>query len=219
MDSAELAEYIAEGDGGDTYYQLLILDFGTDRPAWWACNQCGVEVDPNAGCPDHAPRDVPGLARAECDNIPPHAPVWTLDGEHNGYGNPCPQCMYTAVAADLAKARKTDRCYHWPWRRWTATKWAASWAYRLGVISGYGLGCNWGAGPCATGIRPTRHQRPYILGASRDTWRCWLKGRHRRGAEVGSGFCGPCVPWPCCGSEQVEHADGCVEDAQRVVAS
>lgn len=212
MDSTELAEYIADGDGGDTYYQLLILDLD-DRGVWWACNLCGVEVDPNRGCPTHAPTDVPGLARAECEATPPHSPVWTLDGEHNGYGNPCPQCMYNAVAADLAKAQRRDRCYHWQWRRWTVTKRAASWAYRLGIISGYGIGClGDGRNSCVTGLRPTRHQRPYILGASRDTWRCWLQGRHRRGVEVGFGFCGRCVPMPCCGSETLDHRHGCPDD-------
>jgi hypothetical protein len=209
MDSQELAEYIADGDGGDTYYQLLILDFDTDRPAWWACNQCGTEVDPNQGCTTHAPTDIPGLARAECDNEPPHAPVWTLDGEHNGYGNPCPQCMYNAVAADLAKARKTDRCYHWPWRRWAVTRWAARTSYSLGLASGGSVAYGGGHNGCRQIY--LRGGRPYILGVSRETWRCWLKGRHRRGEEVGLGFCGKCVPWPCCGSQTVEHAAGCRE--------
>jgi hypothetical protein len=215
MDRTELAEHLTKVDETTPYYQLLILDFTGDRPAWWACNLDGREIDPNVGCPDHAPRNIPGLAPVECEADPPHAPMWRLDGEHNGYGNPCPSCVYNGVAADLRKATKTDRCYHWPWRRWAATKWAAGKAYSLGVISGYSLNGHAPGGWCVGFHRALRGKRPYLLGVSRETWRCWLIGHHRRGEEVGFGFCGKCVPWPCCGSQRQEHVAGCVEDDQR----
>ncbi len=220
MDRQELAEFIAEGDAGDTYYQLLILDHDTDRRAWWACNLCGKEIDSDQGCATHAPRDVPGLARVECDNEPPHAPMWTLDGEQNGYGNPCPQCMYSRVADDLAKARKEDRCYHWPWRRWRITGWLAMRCYSLGVTSGGGT-WTWSDvhDGCRTRLLSLRGKRPYILGVPRETWRCWIVGRHRRGEEVGLGLCGKCVPWPCCGSQQVEHVVGCPDGDGVAVAA
>ncbi len=209
MDRTELAERIEEVDADTPYYELLILDYDDPRNVWWACNCCGEEIPDNLGCRQHAPRNIPGLAQTECEADPPHAPRWVLNGEHTGYGIPCPDCVYSGVAESLARA---NRCRHWPWRRWRVTKWAARWAYRLGVVAGYSTGtadgCNW----CIRSRR-WRGQRPYILGASRDTWRCWLVGRHRRGEEVGFGFCGKCVPWFCCGSIRVEHEDGCAEDA------
>jgi hypothetical protein len=213
VDRAELGEHLAEVDATVPYYELLILD-PTDDCAWFACNLCGRDVSAdNQGCPGHAPHDVPGLNRAECWANPPHAPVWTLDGEQNGYGNPCPQCMYDGVAADLARA---NRCRHWPWRRWRATGWLVRKAYTLGVISG--SGSMWGSGEydhkwCVQGLR-RRGRRRYILGVSRETWRRWLVGHHRRGEEVGFGFCGKCLPWPCCGSQRVEHAQGCTQESR-----
>jgi hypothetical protein len=41
-----------------------------------------------------------------------------------------------------------------------------------------------------------------------NTWRCWSRG-HRRGVEVGFGYCGKCVPCPRCGSETAGHYEGC----------
>jgi hypothetical protein len=212
MDREELAEYLAEVDADTPYYEMLMLD--PESPAWWACNRDGREIQPGVGCPDHAPRNIPGLYRIDCDNG--HGPMWVADGDHCGYGLPCPRCMYEQTAADLAKATKRDRCRHWAWHRWPATRLAVRWAYRLGVISGstwsWGGGLVDGAGcdGCVT-FRFDLHPRPYVLGAARSTWRCWSRG-HRRGEEVGFGFCGKCVPWPCCGATRRAHADGCVED-------
>jgi len=210
MDSAELVEHLQDIDPDTPYYELLVLDCGTDRPAWWVCNLDGREIDPNVGCPDHAPVDVPGLRRAECDSVPPHAPVWVTDGDHCGYGVPCPQCMYNKLVDDFRKATKTDRCYHWGWRRWKLTHWLAGRAYTLGICSSGGS--TWGNGHdwCMDSPR-LRGKRHYILGVSREVWRCWLVGHHRRGEEVGFGFCGKCVPWPCCGSQLEAHTAGCVE--------
>lgn len=216
MNSQELAEALADGDLGDTYYETLILD---DGPAWWACNLDGREIDPNTGgCPEHAPRNVPGLHRAECEATPPHAPVWVLDGDHCGYGVPCPTCIQNDLSQQLAKATRTDRCYHGGWHRWKATGRAVRWLYALGVISGSGWSYGGGHDGCVT-FRFDLHRRPYILGVSRDVWRCWLVGRHRRGEEVGFGFCGKCVPWPCCGSQTLEHTDGCPDVDQVAVTS
>lgn len=221
MDSDELAEHLAEVNADTPYYELLILD--ADRPTRWVCNLDGCDIDPSVGCPEHAPRDIPGLHRADCEAQPPHAPVWVADGDHCGYGVPCPHCMYDGIAADLAKATKRDRCHHWAWHRWSVTRFAVRWAYGLGVISGSaaswggglvdGQGCDW----CVT-FRFDLRPRPYVLGASRDTWRCWLRG-HRRGDGIGLGFCGKCMPWTCCGSVREAHAVGCVEDVDRRAVS
>lgn len=219
MDFAELAEYLADEDHGGVYNELLILDIDTNRPAWWACNLCGLEIPDRRGCPEHAPQNVPGLERIDCDNDPPHAPMWVLASEANGYGIPCHQCMYERTAAELAKAQKRDRCYHWPWRSWALTKWVAGKAYTLGIVAG--TTTEWGGGHdwCITFRFGLRSKRTYILGVPRTTWRCWLIGHHRRGEEVGFGFCGKCVPWTCCGSQAVEHADGCAEDTSRTAVA
>lgn len=215
MDRTELAEHLAEVDADTPYYELLILDFD-DRGAVWACNLCGTEItDGNRGCPTHAPVDIPGLYRVDCDT-PGHGPVWVRDGDHTGYGVPCHQCMYKDVADELAKLRREDRCYHWPWRRWAATKWLTGKVYTSGLAA-HGGGWRWGGGHdgCQDRLpggwlRP----RPYVLFVPSEVWRCWLIGHHRRGEHVGFGFCGKCVPWPCCGSQVAEHADGCAEDVR-----
>lgn len=213
MNGAELAEYLTYEDHGGVYQGLLILDYDDDRLVWWACSLCGVKLpDDGQGCPEHAPRDIPGLDRVECEATPPHSPMWTLSAE--SYGNPCPQCMYSGIAADLAKANKTDRCYHWPWRRWGVTRWLSGKGYALGVFASGG-GTTWGGGHerCLSSLPRLRGERQYFLGVPRDVWRCWLRGRHRRGEPVGFGRCGKCVPWTCCGSERETHADGCAEDS------
>jgi hypothetical protein len=217
MDSTELSEYLTEVDAGTPYYEMLICDFDTDRPTWWACNLDGREIDPRTGCPDHRPTDMPGLARSECELVPPHAPTWTADGDHQGYGSPCHQCMYDRIADDLAELR---RCRHWGWHRWAVTRRIVGWMYVLGIISGSCWSTGGGIYDChgCTTFRFDLRKRPYILGAALETWRCWFHG-HRRGEEVGFGFCGKCVPWTCCGSQAAGHVPGCAEDDRTAVAA
>lgn len=196
----------------EPYYEVFVMD--DEYPAGkcgFLCSTCRRPVD-DAPCPDHAPHEVPGLALVECEATPRHW-AWVLAGDGNGYGIPCYRCILDEQAAER-RATEDRRNGHWVnrWRYWKLTGWAASWAYRLGVISGYGaeMGAHEGWRVHAIGWR--WRSRPYVLGVKREVWRCWLRG-HRRGEEVGFGFCGKCVPWPCCGSIRQAHKPGCGEDA------
>ena len=216
MDREELREHLAEVEPGTPYFEVLVMD---DSPsaAGFACNHCGADVTHGLGCPEHAPQEIPGLVRSHCDAIPPHAPVWVLDGDHCGYGVGCPACQDATVAEQLAKA---TRCRHWGWRRWALTRRISCWGYTIGITTGacytFDPGPH-GCDGCISGTR-VRGKRTYILGIRREVWRCWLVGHHRRGIEVGYGNCGKCVPWPCCGSQQEAHVPGCPEDAEQVIA-
>lgn len=167
------------------------------------CSICNRPTDEQP-CPDHAPTDVPGLQLVECDATPRHW-LWVLD--RDDYGAPCFWCERDRYAE---REWQADTCRHWPWRRWKLTRRLASWAYQLGVIAGSGTrtgnGCDW----CLYHVS-WRGKRPYVLGAARETWRCWHRG-HRRGESVGFGYCGKCIPWPCCGSIRLGHEPGCAED-------
>jgi hypothetical protein len=185
----------------DSYTEVFVMDGenGETKPHF-ECSQCDREVD-DEPCPDHAPlTDLPGLRLIECDADPKH---YTWVHQRDDYGIPCPWCLLNDQAKQDAEARQ---CRHLRWRRTRAFRWLAGMAYSLGVISGSchskADGCDW----CVTLY--WRGSRPYILGASRDTWHCWRR-RHRRGEEVGFGFCGKCVPCPDCTSETASHREGC----------
>jgi hypothetical protein len=189
----------------EPYFERLAME--EDHPdgrIGHVCNTCDRPVDLGP-CPNHAPREVPGLVLAECGAEPRHW-VWTLAGDY--YEPPCPRCQ---LAEYDERERLARQCKHWGWRSWMATRWLTSKAYTLGVIAGSGSA--WGDGHdwCVDSVR-WRGGRVYVLGVPVNTWRCWLKGRHRRGEHVGFGFCGKCVPWSCCGSIVTEHAAGCPED-------
>lgn len=173
--------------------------------AGFVCNIDGRPVD-DGPCPDHAPMSVPGLRVADCTATPAHPPVF--HHLRDDYGVPC---LYCVIAEHAEQERVAQQCRHWGWRTWRATRWAASVAYSLGIIAGYGT--TWGDGHkmCTTFTRGLRGKRSYVLGVSRDTWECWSRG-HLRGEPVGFGFCGKCVPWPCCGSITEDHIEGCAED-------
>ncbi len=190
----------------NTYTELFVMYDEDDNSVLphFECSQCERHVD-NEPCPDHAPiTDLPGLRLIECDATPKH---YTWVHQRDDYGVPCPWCLLDDQAKRDAEARQ---CRHWGWRRTRLFRWFSFWAYSMGIISGSshstGDGCNW----CVRLF--WRGKRPYVLGFSRETWRCWLKGRHRRGEPVGFGFCGKCVPWPCCGSQREAHVQGCAED-------
>ncbi len=188
----------------EPYNEVFVTD--DDHPAGlyaFACNICDRDVG-DGPCPDHAPTEFPGLRLVDCAADPPHL-VWVYERED--YGCPCFVCMAEEQAKRDAEARQ---CRHWPWRSWKVTGRVARWLYALGIVSGTCWSLGDGHDGCVT-FYP-RGSRPYRLGVSKETWRCWLKGRHRRGEEVGFGFCGKCMPWPCCGAETVEHVAGCRED-------
>ncbi len=155
-------------------------------------------------CPEHAPQDVPGLRLVDCEAEPRHL-IWVHDRED--YGVPCYMCQLEERWRRDAEARQ---CRHRPWRRWKLTSRRARWADVLGVISGYCMSIG-GDGHDGCVHRPSlRGRRPYILGVSRDTWRCWRRF-HRRGEPIGFGFCAKCIPCPECGSRTAGHNDGCRE--------
>lgn len=186
----------------EPYYETF--EFPEGGPAFFACNGCGrdVSIDP---CPDHAPAAFPGLRLAECEATPKHV-VFVHD--RDDYGAPCPYCVLNGY---WEKERLARQCRHWAWRRWKLTHKVCGWLYVLGVTSSGG---GWQSGDGHNGCLPDkslrlRGKRPYLLGVSRETWRCWLVGHHRRGEEVGFGFCGKCMPWPCCGAETADHKPRC----------
>lgn len=175
-------------------------------PCRWGfrCNICHRDVGADH-CPDHAPLNVPGLRLVDCAATPRHR-LWVVDADDYG-PPPCWVCDDVRRAAEAAAARA---CRHWPWRRWRITNHAANLAYALGIASGVG-GWSWGDGHNDCVTFHVRGRRPYVLGVARSTWRCWLHG-HRRGVELGVyGYCGRCLPQPCCGSTGYGHADGCPE--------
>ncbi|MEU7980513.1 hypothetical protein AB0B63_18515 [Micromonospora sp. NPDC049081] len=174
----------------------------------FACNVCDTPVD-DRPCPQHAPTEVPGLRLVDCKAEPRHL-LWVHD--RDDYGTPCYLCAYIEQAEQERQARQ---CRHWGWRSWKAIWWLSLKLYALGVSKGGSITRGDGHDGCVTFGRLTGN-RSYILGVSRDVWRCWLSG-HRRGEPVGFGFCGKCVPWPCCGSSREEHNTGCPEGDLAVV--
>jgi hypothetical protein len=192
----------------EPYFETFVMD--DEHPTGgcgFVCSECrhDVTVQP---CPDHAPTDVPGLALVECEATPRHW-AWVHASDANGYGIPCYRCILSELTAEMhdAEARRLRRWYL-RWQYWKATSVAAGWAYSLGIVSGYTVSV-WPGG--RTHSISLRGGRPYVLGVKREVWRCWLIGHHRRGEEVGLGFCGKCLPWPCCGSHRVHHNAGCSE--------
>ena len=184
--------------------QFVLVDDEYTGPAGtaFACNICGTPVD-DQPCPDHAPTAVPGLRLVDCDAEPRHL-LWVHD--RDDYGVPCYLCQ--AIERE-EKDRAARQCRHWGWRSWRATWWLSLKLYALGVSTGGSITRGDGHDGCVTFGR-MRGNSSYLLGVSRDTWRCWLSG-HRRGEPVGFGFCGKCMPWPCCGSIREEHNPTCAE--------
>ncbi|MFC0626139.1 hypothetical protein [Kribbella deserti] len=157
---------------------------------------------------DNPPAAPAGFVLIPCTATPRHWPTYTLDdGDTGGDSAACGDCSY----ADLSSRHQTCNhdINHRAWRQWRAVSWVLGKLYSFGVVSSYGHQWGGGCNRCISGpIKWTLFRGPYVLFAQRETWRCWLAG-HRRGVEVGFGYCGKCVPWPCCGSTTWDHADGC----------
>jgi hypothetical protein len=166
----------------------------------WTCDGCGRDVSAKP-CAEHAPADVPGLRRIDCERG--HGPTWVLDDD--GYEPPCPWC----ARDDEADAHEgCEHSHHGRWRRWKITHRVLARLYVLGAASS---GTRWGGGCdyCAVSVRWGRNT--YLLGWPRWKWRCLLVARHWPGEEFAYGLCCKCSPWPCCGSRVPAHADGCPE--------
>lgn len=128
------------------YIELFVNDESAESSelTWrWICNVCGIDVGliDRKHCPLHVPGEVPGLVMAECWAEPKHSRVWYPDQE-NGYGNPCPFCMYepTAQAHELCA-----HAAHGRWRRWKATHRVLRALSLAGLVRGlvysFGRGC------------------------------------------------------------------------------
>lgn len=194
----------------DTYTEVFVMgdEDGGEFAPHFECSHCERNVD-DQPCPDHFPAEHPCLQLVECWSEPKHQ-LWVVN--RDDYGFPCPLCRLKPYIEQDAEDRQ---CRHWAWRRTAAWRWLVGNAYRFGVISSsrasWGDGHSW----CTDGLS-FRGRRPYILGVSRDTWRCWLKGRHLRGDDLGMfGFCSKCLPCAACGSKRFDHEADCPEAAAR----
>jgi hypothetical protein len=166
---------------------------------WW-----NRQLDAVTSNPPPAP---PGFILLPCEATPRHWPTYTLDdGETDGLAC-CHHCSADAYAAEHRTCRH-DINHRGAWRRWKAIHKIAGWLYTLGVVRSYGTSFGGGCSNCLSGIRWTLFGGPYVLFVPRETWRCWRAG-HRRGPDIGLGFCGKCIPQPCCGSTGIGHTDDC----------
>lgn len=196
-------------DAAPAYREVFVVDdddTGQEDVYEFRCQPCGRNVD-DEPCPDHAPLDVPGLRQVGCGE-PGHR-TWTVD--RDDYGLPCPWCAWREADQRAADLRvRVD--WHGRWRGTRAARWAARWAYRLGVISGYSTGtCDQPGHRWCIRKMSWRGRRPYALGWEAWKWRCLLRFRHWPGQEILSGYCGKCLPWPCCGSRTSGHEPECAE--------
>jgi hypothetical protein len=191
---------------------FVIDDEVTGREVYeFRCNICGTPT-PDAPCPEHAPRDIPGLRLVDCDAQPRHW-IWVIDAED--YGHPCLTCICHEQTESIREL-EIARDHHWRWRGWRITGWLNSKAYALGITAGASWGtCSQPGHRCCHRKASWRGKRPYVLGWRREKWACILRYRHWPGEDIGfMGRCGKCVPWTCCGSTGYDHADGCPEDTR-----
>lgn len=148
-----------------------------------------------------------GFLLLPCNATPRHWPTYTLDdGETDGLAH----CHYCSADAYAAEHRTCDHDikHRGAWRRSKLVRKTVGWLYSFGLVRSFGTQYGGGCANCLSGIRWTFFQGRYVLFVDRETWRCWRAG-HRRGDEVGFGYCGKCVPQPCCGNTSLGHNDDC----------
>lgn len=158
---------------------------------------------------DNPPAAPDGFLLLPCEATPRHWPTYVIDDGETGDYIGCPNCVQQA-ADDAHRTCRHDINHRGPWRRWKLTRKVVSKLYALGVVRGFGTTHGGGCNGCVSGIHWTWFSGPYVLFVARETWRCWRQG-HRRGDEIGFGYCAKCIPWYCCGSTKASHADDCTE--------
>lgn len=81
----------------------------------WICSHCPQRVDEQP-CPDHAPKQAPGLRLVECHATPRH---WLFAHDREDYGHGCPWCWYEQAATDLTPLKEAaeKRAHRWCWLR------------------------------------------------------------------------------------------------------
>lgn len=147
----------------------------------------------------------------ECRSNPPHPRLWVEIEEHRDYYGPltCPLC-------ELDAARKQhegcEHAGHARWRSWLVAHRLLSWAYSMGITATHGWQFGGGCPGCVD-VPRLHGRRLYILGFSREWWRCLLRYHHRR-VELGGNLCGKCCPCTGCGSITWAHEPGCGEDPE-----
>lgn len=133
--------------------EFVLLDEDDPDSQWgFVCNTCRRSVNEQP-CPQHAPRDVPGLQRAECTATPPHPPYWTLASD--GYPAGCPTCQYLIARDEHAGCAHSG---HRAWRRWRASYRLLGLLSRARIVTAYGATYDGHCHGCISGIR-TRWSR------------------------------------------------------------
>lgn len=158
--------------------------------------------------------EVPdGMELAECTAEPRHSPVFAPLNEDAWYPTPCPWCLTEEAWERLRELENAEeKRKHQRHRLFARTRFArrlASWAYRLGVISGYGVSWNSACRRCVHGVH-FDGSRPYVLGWPAWKWACLRRG-HWPGEYIAFDCCGKCLPCPACGSTTSGHRDDCQE--------
>lgn len=128
------------------YYELLLMEGEHPKDiTGHVCNQCGVDVA-EAPCPEHGPRDVPGLTLMDCDAEPRHW-IWTPAGDY--FPPPCYRCEWERLLQrewDRRDAPHKRRLHGYARSGWWW--WMLRVGARLGLLHGlYGRGCP-GGGWC-----------------------------------------------------------------------
>lgn len=155
---------------------------------------------------DSPPAAPAGFVLIPCEATPRHWPTYALDDGETDIAA-CGDCSYASLSEVHGPCKHRE---HGRWRTWKASRKVAGWLYTLGLLRGFGTTHSKWCPGCLVAIHWSLFRGSYVLFARRETWRCWRNG-HRRGVEVGFGYCGKCIPWSCCGSTGQEHIAGCDE--------
>lgn len=80
----------------------------------WVCSHCTNRVD-DQPCPEHAPKDVPGLRLVECEAGEQRHYLFAHDRDDYGHG--CPWCWHERVSAELKPLKEAAerRAHRWCW--------------------------------------------------------------------------------------------------------